>query len=151
MSGHRHGTPSGDRRWLLAALAVVVAFMAAEVVAGLLSHSLALLADAGHMLTDAAALALAVIAARIAQRPARGAFTYGFARVDALSGQANGITLLLLAIWFVAEGVRRLVHPAGVHGVVVAVVAVIGVAVNLLATMLAGRASRDGLNIRGVL
>src|SRR5579875_1465417 len=151
MSGHRHGTPSGDRRWLLAALAVVVAFMAAEVVAGLLSHSLALLADAGHMLTDAAALALAVIAARIAQRPARGAFTYGFARVDALSGQANGITLLLLSIWFVIEGIRRLIHPEAVHGLAVTVVAVVGVVVNALATWLAGHARREGLNVRGVL
>ncbi|HEV7203013.1 MAG TPA: cation diffusion facilitator family transporter [Jatrophihabitans sp.] len=154
MSGHGHDhrpSAQADRRWLLAALGVIVVFMAAEIVAGLLAHSLALLADAGHMLTDAAALALAVIASRIAERPARGAYTYGFARVDALSGQVNGITLLLLAVWFAFEGIRRLVHPSGVHGGVVAVVAVIGAAVNLVATYLAGRADRDGLNVRGVL
>jgi cobalt-zinc-cadmium efflux system protein len=152
--GHDHAHPpaaGADRRWLLAALAVVATFMAGEVVAGLLAHSLALLADAGHMLTDAAALLLAVVAARIAQRPARGAYTYGFARVDALSGQANGITLLLLAVWFTIEGVRRLIDPADVRGGVVALVALIGAAVNLAATWLAGRADRASLNVRGVL
>src|SRR4051794_3678613 len=125
--------------------------MVAEVVAGLLAHSLALLADAGHMLTDAAALLVAVIASRLAERPARGAYTYGFARVDALSGQANGITLLLLAAWFVYEAVRRLIDPVDVHGGAVVAVAAIGAAVNLLATWLAGRADRGSLNVRGVL
>ncbi|MDT4942703.1 MAG: cobalt-zinc-cadmium efflux system protein, partial [Pseudonocardiales bacterium] len=147
-----HPAPgAGDRRWLLAALGVVVVFMAAEVTAGLLAHSLALVADAGHMLTDAAALLLAVIASRLAERPARGAYTYGFARVDALSGQANGITLLLLAAWFTVEGVRRLVDPPSVHGGVVAVVAALGVLVNLVATGLASRANRASLNVKGVL
>lgn len=153
VTGHHHAHPAraGDRRWLLAALGVVVAFMVAEVVAGLLAHSLALIADAGHMLTDAAALLLAVIASRLAERPARGAYTYGFARVDALSGQANGITLLLLAAWFTFEGTRRLIDPAAVHGGVVAIVAVIGVAVNVVATLLASRADRASLNVKGVL
>jgi cobalt-zinc-cadmium efflux system protein len=153
VSGHDHHHPSGtaDRRWLLAALAVVVAFMAAEVVTGLLAHSLALIADAGHMLTDAAALLLAVAASRLAQRPARGAYTYGFARVDALSGQANGITLLLLAVLFSIEGVRRIIEPVAVRGGVVAVVAAAGAVANLAATWLAGRADRASLNVRGVL
>jgi cobalt-zinc-cadmium efflux system protein len=151
VAGHTHATPSGDRSWLVAALCVVVAFMVGEVVAGVLAGSLALLADAGHMLTDAAALGLAVLAARLAQRPARGAYTYGFARVDALSGQANGITLVLLAMWFAVEGIRRLVDPSGVQGGVVAGVAVAGVFVNLLATWLAGHADRASLNVRGVL
>ncbi len=144
-------TGSADRRWLLAAFGVVVAFMVAEVIAGLVAHSLALITDAGHMITDAAALLVAVIASKIAQRPAKGAYTYGFARVDALSGQANGITLLLLALWFAVEGIRRLMQPGGVHGGVVAVVAVIGVAVNVLATWLAARANRNSLNVRGVM
>jgi cobalt-zinc-cadmium efflux system protein len=156
VAGHRHTHPArsagaGDRRWLLSALGIVVAFMVAEVVAGLLAHSLALVADAGHMLTDAAALLLAVVASRLAERPARGAYTYGFARVDALSGQANGITLLLLAVWFTVEGIRRLVDPPSVHGGVVAVVAVVGVLVNVTATWLAGRADRSSLNVKGVL
>jgi cobalt-zinc-cadmium efflux system protein len=149
-----------DRRWLLAAFVLVLAFMAGEVVAGLLAHSLVLLSDAGHMVTDAAALLVAAIAAKIAQRPARGPYTYGFARVDALSAQANGITLLLLAVWFAIEAVRHLIHPGGVHGAVVTVMALAGIAVNLVATSLASRADRasrvdqDGrasLNVRGAL
>ena len=148
-----HAPPRGaaDRRWLAGALVVILAFMAAEVVAGLLAHSLALVTDAGHMITDAAAIGVAIAASRIAQRPPSGAYTYGFARVDALSGQANGITLVLLAVWFTVEAVRRLVSPAGVHGGVVSVVAVAGVLVNLLATWLAAHADRSGLSVRGVL
>jgi cobalt-zinc-cadmium efflux system protein len=150
---HAHPRPAGkaDRRWLTAALVAVVLFMAAEVVAGVIAHSLALIADAGHMLTDAAALLLAVVASRLAERPAKGAYTYGLARVDAVSGQANGITLFLLAAWFAVEGIRRLLDPSDVRGGVVAVVAVIGAAVNLLAMWLAGRADRASLNVRGVL
>src|SRR6476469_6952015 len=152
MAAHDHThSPAGDRRWLAAALSVIVAFMICEVVAGLLAHSLALVTDAAHMLTDAGALAVAIIASRIAQRPARGAFTYGFARVDALSGQASGITLILLAIWFAVEGVRRLFEPAGVHGGVVTVVALIGIAVKVAATMFAGRADRGSMNVSGVI
>lgn len=150
--GHEHGAgAAADRRWLAAALAVIVVFMVGEVLAGQLAHSLALITDAGHMITDAAAIAVAIIASRIAQRPPAGAYTYGFARVDALSGQANGITLLLLAVWFTVEAVRRLISPSGVHGAVVSVVAVVGVLANLLATALAARANRGGLNVRGVL
>ncbi|HZY77144.1 MAG TPA: cation diffusion facilitator family transporter [Jatrophihabitantaceae bacterium] len=150
---HAHAvTARTDRRWLLAALVVIVLFMAGEVTAGVLAHSLALITDAGHMVTDAAAIGVAVIAARIARRPAQGAYTYGFTRVDTLSGQLNGMTLLLLATWFAVLGVRRLVNPVqSVHGGVVGVVAIVGVAVNLLATWLAGRANRSSLNVRGVL
>ncbi len=152
VSSHDHAhSPGADRRWLGAALVVIVAFMIGEVIAGLLAHSLALLTDAAHMLTDAAALAVAIIASRIVQRPARGAFTYGFARVDALSGQASGITLMLLAVWFAIEAVRRLFTPAGVHGGAVTIVALVGIAVNLVATAFAGRADRNSLNVRGVL
>ena len=125
--------------------------MVAEVIAGLLAHSLALLTDAGHMLTDAAAIVVALVALRIARRPARGAYTYGFARVDALSGQANGITLLLLAAWFVFESVRRLINPDEVHGGVVTVVAAVGVVVNGVAVWCASRADRSSLNVRGVV
>jgi cobalt-zinc-cadmium efflux system protein len=148
---HAHAAAPGGRRWLLAALVVIVAFLIGEVIAGLLAHSLALLADAGHMLTDALALLLAFIAAGIAERPPRAQFTFGFARIDALSGQFNGITLLLLAGWFVAESIRRLISPPDVHGVVVAVVAIVGVVANLIATWLAGHADRGSLNVRGVL
>ena len=155
--GHQHGQPghqhgqADDQRWLAAALAVICCFLVGEVVAGILAHSLALLSDAGHMLTDAAALAVALVAARLVRRPAAGAYTYGFTRVDALSAQANGITLVLLAIWLTVSAVRRLIHPAAVAGGPVLTVALIGVAVNLLAGWLASRADRSGLNVRGAV
>jgi cobalt-zinc-cadmium efflux system protein len=144
-SGH------ADRRWLLGALVLIVAFMIGEVVAGLFAHSLALLTDAGHMLTDAAALLLAVITSRVVERPAKGAYTYGFARVDALSAQANGITLLLLAAWFAVAAVRHLADPPASAGGVIAAVAVAGVGVNIVATALAARADRHSLNVRGAV
>lgn len=152
MHDHAHGSSGrADRRWLAGALALIVLFMVGEVIAGVAAHSLVLISDAGHMLTDAFALAVAVIAARIAQRPARGAYTYGFARVDALSGQANGITLLLLAVWFTVSAIRHLIHPESVAGGVVAIVAVAGLIVNGAATALAMRADRESLNVRGAV
>jgi len=112
--GHSHKpTVTGPRstRHLAAALGIILAFMAAEVIAGILASSLAIISDAGHMLTDAAALALALIAARLAARPAKGNLTYGLKRVEILSAQANGITLWLLTIWFCYEAIRRLLAP----------------------------------------
>lgn len=151
-AGHEHAASAhADRRWLAASLAVIVLFMVGEVVAGVIAHSLALITDAGHMITDAAAIGVAIVASRIAQRPARGAYTYGFSRVDALSGQANGITLLLLAAWFVVEAVRRVLHPSEVHGGIVTLVALLGVGMNVLATALAAQADRGSLNVRGVM
>jgi cobalt-zinc-cadmium efflux system protein len=148
---HSHGSAESDRRWLSAALAVIVAFGVCEVTVGLAIGSLALLTDAGHLLTDAGALAVAIIASRISQRPARGAYTYGFTRIDAVSAQANGITLLLLAGWFAVAAVRRLLDPPDVPGGAVLVVAVIGIAVNLLAVVLAAKADQSSLNVRGAL
>ncbi|HEX8767103.1 MAG TPA: cation diffusion facilitator family transporter, partial [Jatrophihabitans sp.] len=153
---HLHGSqlPGGahsDRRWLSAALAVIVAFLICEVAVGLAVGSLALLTDAGHLLTDAAALAVAIAASGLSQRPARGAYTYGFTRIDAVSAQANGITLLLLAVWFGVAAVRRLFDPPDVPGAAVLVVALVGIAVNLLAVVLAAKADRSSLNVRGAL
>ena len=90
--------------------------MAAEVVVGIIAHSLALISDAGHMLTDAASIVLALWAINLAARPARGRWTYGFKRAEILSAQANGITLLLFAAWFVYEAIRRLFKPPEVQG-----------------------------------
>ena len=157
--GHDHASHASgqvsadaDRRWLAGALAVLVVFMAGEVVAGLLAHSLALLTDAGHLLTDAAALLVAIVAVRLSERPARGAYTYGFARIDALAGQANGITLLLLSIWFAVGAVRRLVDPSHPEGGVILGVALAGVLANLVAAALAGRvADRAKLSVRGAV
>lgn len=148
--GHRHA-PSGtaDRRLLAAALALILALMAGEVVAGLLAHSLALLSDAAHLLTDAAALVLALVAMRLAVRPPRGGYTYGLRRAEILSAQANGLSLLLLAVWLVVEAVRRLIHPALVHGGLMLSTAVAGALVNVAATWLIARADRRSLNIQG--
>src|SRR3954447_2811932 len=138
-----------DRRLLLGALTLILAFMAGEVVVGLVVDSLALLADAGHMLTDAAAIALALVAMRLAARPASGAYTYGLKRAEILSAQINGLTLAVLVVVFVVEGVRRLLDPPDVGGGAVAVVAAVGILVNLCADALLARADRRSLNVAG--
>jgi cobalt-zinc-cadmium efflux system protein len=149
-SKHSHGTEvGGDRRWLSAALALIVAFMAVEVVVGLSAGSLALLSDAAHMLTDAAAIALALIAARMADRPPAGGYTYGLKRAEILSAQANGLSLLLLAAWVGYEAVRRILEPGPVDGGPVLVTAILGIAVNLLTAAVLRRANRASLNVEG--
>ncbi len=149
-AGHSPGVNAdADRRLLAIALALIVGFMLAEVTAGVFAHSLALIADAGHMLTDAAAIALALIAMRLAARPARGSYTYGLKRVEILSAQANGVTLLLLAVFFTVEGARRLVDPPDVRGGLVLAVALAGIVVNLLAAWVLSKANRQSLNVEG--
>lgn len=148
-AGHVHVRADTDARALKIALTLIVAFMGAELLAGVLAHSLALLSDAAHMLTDAAALALALFALRIAKRPPRGAMTYGFGRVEIISAQANGITLVLLGLWIVYEAIGRLVSPPDVQGAIVVVVALVGIVVNLAATFVLAGASRDSLNVEG--
>lgn len=152
MSGghHEHGIlVDADRRYLAGALGLIVAFMAAEVVVGILVGSLALVTDAGHMLTDAAAIALALVAIRLAARPAAGSYTFGLKRAEILSAQANGITLLVLVVYFVYEAVRRLIVPPEVAGVPVVVTALAGIVVNLVVVMLLRRASRQSLAVEG--
>ncbi|HEX6498860.1 MAG TPA: cation diffusion facilitator family transporter [Micromonosporaceae bacterium] len=151
-TGERHDhtvAVDADRRWLTVALALIGAFMAAEVVAGLLAHSLALISDAAHMLTDAGAIALALVTTRLAARPPRGGYTFGLKRAEILSAQANGLTMLLLAVLLAGEAVRRLLHPPPTTGVTVLVVALAGIAVNLAATWSLSRANRASLNIEG--
>ncbi|HEX3226241.1 MAG TPA: cation diffusion facilitator family transporter [Gaiellaceae bacterium] len=150
MHSHSHShSRAQDRRLLGIALALIASLMVGEIVAGLLAGSLALLADAGHMLTDAAALAGALVASRLASRPARGVWTFGFGRAEILAAQVNGVTLLLVGIWIVYGAIRRLVSPPVVHGGVVLVVALAGIAVNLAATLVLARADRESLNVRG--
>jgi len=136
-------------------MALIVAFMIGEVAAGLIAHSLALLSDAAHMLTDAAAIGLAIVTAKIAGRPARGGFTYGLRRLEILSAQANGITLVLLALWLAYEAIRRLITPHPVTGALVLGVALAGVCVNLAASLLLARANRASdrrsLNMEGAV
>ena len=149
-AGHSHGVAAdADRGKLQIALALILAFMAAEVVTGIVANSLALLSDAAHMLTDAAAIALSLVAIRLSKRPPEGSMTFGLKRVEILSAQANGITLLVLAALIGIEGVRRLIDPPGVDGALVLVVALAGVVVNLIATAVLARANRQSLNVEG--
>jgi cobalt-zinc-cadmium efflux system protein len=146
-SHHHHGDADSRRLWI--ALALILGFMAVEVVAGILASSLALLSDAAHMLTDAGAIALALVAARLAARPAAGGYTFGLKRAEILSAQLNGATLLALAAVILLEGIRRLVDPPDVEGAVVLTVAVAGIAVNLAATSVLAGANRRSLNVEG--
>jgi cobalt-zinc-cadmium efflux system protein len=142
---HRLAT---DRRALTVALVLVAGLMAGEIVAGMIGQSLALLAEAGHMLTDAAALGFALVASAMAARPAAGRWTFGYSRLEILAAQANGITLGLLALWIVWAAVHRLVDPSDVHGGLVLVVALGGAVVSLVASLVLARASKDSLNVR---
>ena len=148
--GHSHGVSAdADRGKLRIALALILTFMAAEVVAGIVANSLALLSDAAHMLTDAAAIALSLIALRLSKRPARGHMTFGLKRAEILSAQINGVALLVLATIIAIEGVRRLIDPPGVDGGLVLFVALAGIVVNLAATAVLASANRQSLNVEG--
>jgi cobalt-zinc-cadmium efflux system protein len=155
MSGHGHGhshshvTPSSDSTRLSIALGLIVAFMAAEVAVGIVVHSLALLSDAAHMLTDAAGLLVSLITIRLIARPAKGNLTFGFRRAEILSAQANGYTLLFLAGLIVFEGVRRLISPPSPGCLAILIVALLGIGVNLLATWQLAKANRESMNIEG--
>ena len=146
---HSHDFAGTDARRLVAAFVLIVALMVAELAAGIVGSSLALVSDAGHMLTDAIALGLALAALRLAERPPAGSFTYGLRRAEILSAQVNGITLLLLGVLIVFEGIRRLIDPPDVEGALVLVVALAGIAVNLVAARLLAGAQRRSLNIEG--
>jgi cobalt-zinc-cadmium efflux system protein len=149
-AGHTHAVRAdADRGRLALALGLILAFMAAEVAVGVVAHSLALLSDAGHMLTDAAAIGFSLFAITLAARPAKGAMTFGFKRAEILSAQANGVTLLILAAFIAYEGIRRLFDPPVVRGWLILAVALVGVLVNLAATWTLARANRESLNIEG--
>jgi cobalt-zinc-cadmium efflux system protein len=150
--GHGHAVSSdADRRWLTLALAIVLGFMAVEVVAGVLASSLALLSDAAHMLTDAGAIGLALVAARLAARPPRGPFTFGLGRAEILSAQVNGAVLLVLAGVIAWEAGQRLVDPPEVEGVIVVVVGLAGAAANVGSAWALSRAERRSLNVEGAM
>jgi cobalt-zinc-cadmium efflux system protein len=140
-----------ESRSLMAALALILAFMVVEIVAGVVGSSLALLSDAGHMLTDAAALAMSLAAARLAARPAFGAMTYGLGRAEILSAQANGLTLLVLAGLITYAAIVHLVSPPKVNAGLVLVVALAGIPVNLLAVRIlaGGQDGERSLNLEG--
>jgi cobalt-zinc-cadmium efflux system protein len=147
---HSHGLAAdADSRRLARGLALIVSLMVAEVVAGILAHSLALLSDAAHLLTDAGALLLSLVVIRLVRRPAGGNVTFGLRRLEALSAQANGATLLVLAGLIVYGAIQRLVTPPSPSAVTIVAVASAGVVVNLLATRELAQANRESLNVEG--
>ena len=151
--GHDHhaGPPSvdTDRRALSIALVLLVTFMVFEVGAAIASNSLVLLADAGHMLVDVGAIAGSLVAIRLAARPETGSHTYGMKRAEILAAAGNAIALLIVSALVTYDAVVRLVHPSSVDGAVLIVVAAVGVAVNVAATMTMARANRRSLNVEG--
>jgi cobalt-zinc-cadmium efflux system protein len=148
--GHSHGVSAdADRRYLTIALALIVGLMAFEVVIGIIAHSLALLSDAGHMLTDAGAIVLSLVVIRLVQRPTGGRLTYGMRRAEVLSGQANGAVLLVLAVLVSYEAIARLIDPPKVAGLLVTIVAAVGVVVNIAAAWVLAKANRESLNVEG--
>jgi cobalt-zinc-cadmium efflux system protein len=134
---------------LALALALNVGYMLVEIATGIIAGSLALLSDAAHMLTDAGAIALALVAARLAMRRAGGAMTFGYKRAEILSAQINGVTLVLLALFIVYEAIVRLTDPPDVDAPLVLVVALVGAVVNLGAALALARANRESLNVEG--
>jgi cobalt-zinc-cadmium efflux system protein len=147
---HPHGPSArGDERRVAVALALIAAIMVAEIAAGVIANSLALLSDAGHMLADAAALAFSLFAIRIAARPARGAMTFGFLRVEILSALVSGVTLLLIAGFVSYEAIVRLVSPPHVRAGLVLGVALGGLALNAVAARVLAGGDRASLNVEG--
>ncbi len=149
MSKHPHEPViPRDLRPLAGALLITAIVMVLEIVVGLLSHSLALLADAGHMATDAAALGMSLAASWIARQPATRTKTYGFYRTEILAAFLNGLTLWLLVIWIVYEAIRRFLHPPTVLALMMLVTAVIGLLANLACSWVLKPAPTDSLNQR---
>ncbi len=156
--GHRHdgaravtsdGAARDGVRRLRVALTLTSVFLVAEVVGGVLSNSLALLADAGHMATDAAGNAIALAAVTLAQRPARGRRTFGWQRVEILAAVANGLLLVAVAGYVLVEAVRRIGDPPEIRSGLMLAVAAVGLAVNLVSLAVLHRGRRESLNVRG--
>lgn len=151
-AGHNHGIDTdADTRYLRIALALIVGFMVVEVVVAVLAESLALFSDAGHMLSDAGALAASLWAIRLAARPAAGSWTFGWKRAEILSAAANGLTLLVVSGVVTFEAVRRLLDPPSVEGGPVLAVALLGVVVNIVAAWVLAKANRSSLNVKGAV
>lgn len=148
--GHTHGVaPDANTRYLVIALALIVGFMIVEVGVAVFSGSLALLSDAGHMLTDAAAIAGSLVAIRLAAKPSSARWTFGLKRAEILSAAVNGITLVVISGIVAVEAIRRLITPHAVEGAPVLIVALLGIAVNLVAVWVLAKANRTSLNVEG--
>jgi cobalt-zinc-cadmium efflux system protein len=152
--GHGHGAAdqsAGTERRIFWAMVLTGGFMVAELVGGLMVGSLALVADAGHMFADAAALALAFVSIRIARRPADPARSYGYQRLEVLAAFVNGLALLALVVWIVVEAVHRLFAPVAVMGDAMLVIAGLGLLVNLASLAILSGGDRSSLNVHGAL
>lgn len=146
--GHSH-TPAGkNKRSLAIVLALTGAYLLSEVVGGLMTHSLALLADAGHMLTDVAGLALALLAIRFAERPATPERTYGYYRLEILAALTNGVVLIAISLYILYEAYERFLHPPKVQSGAMLAIAFVGLVVNLLGIYLLRAASEESLNMK---
>jgi cobalt-zinc-cadmium efflux system protein len=148
--GHSHGAGSQNVRRLTFALVLAALYMVAEAVGGWLAHSLALLADAGHMLSDVAALGLSLFAIRMAHKPATPQRTYGFHRTEILAALANASTLIAISLWIFVEAYHRFRNPQPVGGTVMVVISLGGLAVNLIAMRILHGGREENLNVRGV-
>lgn len=146
---HSHSHHETSR--LLWAMLLTAGFMLVEVAGGIFSGSLALLADAGHMLTDTASLFIAWMAARIALRPADTLRSYGYHRMQILAAFINGMAFIAIVVWIVVEAVRRFVSPILVHGEMMIIVATLGLLVNLIAFWLLHSGDHHDLNLRAAL
>ena len=147
---HAHAAAAPERR-LLWAMGLTGGFMLAEVVGGILSGSLALIADAGHMMTDLGALGLAHAGMRLGRRPADAKRSFGYRRLEVLAAFANGVILILLTLWIAAEGVLRLLNPVPVLGSAMLAIAVVGLAVNIAAYALLRPGAREDIGMAGAL
>jgi len=148
---HEHGTSEGNRRALAIVLALTASFTVVEIAGGLLTGSLALLADAGHMLSDNLSLGLALFAAWLAQRPATPNKSFGYRRAEILAALVNGITLVAVSIWIFIEAYSRLREPTEVLGGPMLVVAAVGLLVNVAGAIILYRSGGESLNVEGAM
>ena len=148
---HAHGARTSSARALVLTLALTAAYTVAEVIGGLITGSLALLADAGHMLSDTGSIAVALVAIGLARRPATAQRSFGFKRAEILAALLNGITLVAIAIWIFIEAGRRLSDPPEILGGWMLVIALGGVVINIAAALILARGERSSLNLQAAL
>ena len=146
---HIHSANEGNMRRVMIALVLTGTFIIVEVIGGIISGSLALLADAGHMLTDTMALALAAVAFHVSKRPPDGKLTYGYQRFQILAAFVNGLSLLAIVGWILFEAVNRVITPRDILGETMLVVATAGLVVNLVSFIVLHTGDQENLNIRG--
>jgi cobalt-zinc-cadmium efflux system protein len=146
---HNHSAAGKNKKRLAIVLALTTAYLVAEVIGGLLTHSLALLADAGHMLTDVAGLVLALLAIRFAERPATPERTYGYYRIEILAALVNAVVLIGISLYILYEAYERFRNPPEVQSGGMLAVALVGLVVNIAGIYLLKSASEESLNMKG--